>query len=57
MASPLNDPKLEALLDRLRAEPPLFTPEELDALDRALAADAPPEDPWQRPRSASTARS
>ncbi len=35
------------LLERLRREPPLLTEAELDELDRTLAGDRPPEDPWK----------
>lgn len=34
------------LLAKMRTEPPAFTPDELDELDRALASDRPPESPW-----------
>ena len=35
------------LLHRLRTEPPVFSEDELDRIDRALAEDRPPEDPWK----------
>lgn len=34
------------LLELLRATPPCFTEEELDAIDRAKAQDQPPESKW-----------
>lgn len=37
------------LLSWIASEPVRFSETELDALDRVLADDRPPEDPWQRP--------
>jgi predicted CopG family antitoxin len=35
------------LLRRMRTDPPLLSEEELDEMDRAMAADHVPEDPWK----------